>query len=140
MDYAHNPGGVVQLVRALRNIPVKGRRIVVCGAAGDRSDDAIRDTVRPLAGQFDLFIPKNYPNLRGREPFEVPALIREALMEEGVPEDAVESVDDELEAVQCALKLGREGDFLVLLVGHANMRKAWRIVQSFAGQPGVAGA
>ena len=89
---------------------------------------------RPLAGLFDHYIPKNYPDLRGRKPLEVPLLMKEALMEEGVAENTVTPINDELEAVKHGLEVCRKGDFLILLLGHEVMREAWQCIRDLAAR------
>ena len=53
---------------------------------------------------------------RGREPGEVPALLRSALMMQGLPDDAVLTRLDELDAVRHILQWARPGDVLALPV------------------------
>ncbi|MFB1024709.1 MAG: hypothetical protein QMC33_05085, partial [Octadecabacter sp.] len=46
----------------------------------------------------------------------MPDLLREALIENGVPDDLIQVIPDEVEAVDAALKMGQTDD-LVLLFG-----------------------
>jgi UDP-N-acetylmuramyl tripeptide synthase len=134
VDYAHNPDGIVNLLETIKRLPVSGRRIIVFGVAGDRDDQTIADTARPLAGLFDHYFPKNYPDLRGRQPMEVPLLLKQALVEAGVHENSVTPLNDELQAITAGLEMCRGGDFLVLLPGHANMRDAWQMLSEMAAR------
>jgi UDP-N-acetylmuramyl tripeptide synthase len=54
--------------------------------------------------------------LRGREPGEVPRILRAALLRAGLPDDALPQRSTELEAARCALDWARPGDVLVLPV------------------------
>ena len=54
--------------------------------------------------------------LRGREPGEVPGILRAALLRAGLPGEAVTMQSTELDAVRCALEWGRPGDVLALPV------------------------
>ena len=52
---------------------------------------------------------------RGRQPFEVQAMIRRDAIEAGVPENTVELFDSPVSATASALEQARPGDLLVLL-------------------------
>ena len=54
--------------------------------------------------------------LRGREPGEVPSILRAALLRAGLPGEALKMQSTELDAVRCALEWGRPGDVLALPV------------------------
>ncbi|MGF1525599.1 MAG: Mur ligase family protein [Candidatus Competibacterales bacterium] len=119
LDYAHNPQGLRVLAQSLGEFPA-GRRLLVMGQAGDRSDAAIGDFAREaLATGPVRVIVKETPKLRrGRPPGEVPALIEGALVAGGLPREAVTQCDDEVAAVREALAWARAGDLLLLLIHH----------------------
>jgi hypothetical protein len=54
--------------------------------------------------------------LRGRAPGEVPAILRAALLQAGLPESALEVHLSELGAVKRVLEWSRSGDVLILPV------------------------
>ena len=60
--------------------------------------------------------------LRGREPGEIPALLRAELARLGAPADAIAVADSETEAVRSAFAWAQEGDLLVLLSHAARAR------------------
>ena len=55
-DYGHNPGAVEAMCRVVRQIPVEGRRIVIFGQPGDRSDAQVEEVARLIAADFDHFV------------------------------------------------------------------------------------
>jgi UDP-N-acetylmuramyl tripeptide synthase len=114
VDYAHNPHGMRALVAAASGITA-GRRLLLLGQAGDRSDEAIRDLARAamplrpdrvIAKETDLY-------RRGRAPGEVPGLVADEFRRLGVPPDQVILGGGELESAREALAWARPGDLLV---------------------------
>ncbi len=85
LDYAHNPTAVMMVELAERLAP-DGRRICVLTAPGDRRDQDITEIGRVAAGHFDHYICRQDDNRRGREDGEVPRMLQEALLDEGVTE------------------------------------------------------
>ena len=115
---------------------MKGRRIVVLAAPGDRRDEDIMEIGHAAAGHFDPYICRRDDHLRGRDGDEVPQMLRKALLAKGVPDASILVIPDELEAVDRALQLGREGD-LVLIFADA-ITRSWKQILHFV--PEVAGA
>ncbi|MDB4947495.1 MAG: mur ligase family peptide synthase [Gemmatimonadetes bacterium] len=116
VDFAHNPAAVAALVHMAAAIPAD-RRLVLLGQAGDRDDDAIRDLVRSASALMpDRVVVKEMLGLlRGRQPGEIPALVRDELLRDGVPDDAIDFyAPTELDGVRRALAWVRAGDLLVL--------------------------
>ena len=122
LDYAHNADGLRGLLRVaehLRATPAtgvssgpRGRLALLLGHAGNRQNEDIEDLAR-IAAEFnpDLVVVKeNEGHLRGREPGEVPRIIRAALLRAGLPESAVPLRMSEVEAARCALDWARPGD------------------------------
>src|SRR5262249_18886694 len=56
LDYGHNPAAVGAMVDLVRRLEVKGRRICVLAAPGDRRDEDMREIARLAAGRFDHYI------------------------------------------------------------------------------------
>jgi UDP-N-acetylmuramyl tripeptide synthase len=117
VDFAHNPSGMKAIMEMATQLEAQ-RRLVVVGQAGDRDDESIRALARAAwATGIDHVIVKEISKyLRGREPGEVPALIADELRRAGAPEEAIEVVDSELEAIRRALEWARAGDLLLLLL------------------------
>jgi len=129
LDYGHNPAAVQAMVELTTRLEVKGRRIVVLAAPGDRRDEDMVEIGRLAAGEFDHYICRRDDKLRGREPDEVPKLIREGLTGAGVDEGLIELVPEEAEAVDRALDLAGKDD-LVLIFGD-DVSRSWNQITSY---------
>jgi cyanophycin synthetase len=116
VDFAHNEHGMKALADAVRQVPAR-RVILLMGQAGDRPDKDIIDLVKAASrinpGQLLVAELPGYE--RGREPFEVPELIRQEAIRSGIPETAIEIFPDPREATAKALGRAMPGDLLVLL-------------------------
>jgi UDP-N-acetylmuramyl tripeptide synthase len=119
VDYAHNPEGLAGLLGVAASLRGDGGRLgVVLGHAGNRGDRDI-ERLAETAAQFApaLVVIKELEGyLRGREPGEVPRILRAALLRAGLPGEALTMQSTELDAVRCALGWGRPGDVLALPV------------------------
>jgi len=117
VDFAHNEHGMRALADMLGRIPAE-RRVLLMGQAGDRPDERIRNmTVAACSMGVDRLLVSALPGYeRGREPMDVPRVIRAAALEAGVRESAIELFDEPRLAVADALSKARPGDLLALLV------------------------
>ncbi|HEU5051236.1 MAG TPA: cyanophycin synthetase [Gemmatimonadales bacterium] len=113
VDYAHNPVAMAGLMELVGRIDA-ARRLGVLAAPGDRRDADVRALGRTAAG-FDYVILKEDDDLRGRGEGEVIGLLREGLMEAGMPAERIEDRRYEREAVARGLELLEEHDLLVIL-------------------------
>jgi cyanophycin synthetase len=131
LDYAHNAEGLRGLLNVAERLLVQdgratGRLGILLGHAGNRRDPEIRELAR-VAAEFGpelVVVKENEGHLRGREPGEVPRIIRAALMEAGMPESALPVRMTEVEAARCALEWARPGDVLVLPIHSPAARAA----------------
>ena len=135
LDYGHNPAAVEAMCTLVDRLDVTGRRICVLAAPGDRRDEDIRDIGRIAAGKFDLYICRRDDSLRGREPDEVPSLLREALIAHGTPHDRIAVIPEEHAAVHSALAEAGPGD-LVLIFADAITRSWKQVIQFRPGGDG----
>ncbi len=129
LDYGHNEAAVGAMVDLVERLAPLGKRIVCVTAPGDRRDQDIRDIAAKVAGHFDTYLCHADDNLRGRAPGEIPKLMREALIELGVPEDAIEIIDSETASVEAALTMARPND-LVLIFCDA-ITRCWKQIIYF---------
>ena len=136
LDYAHNPDGLRGVMRVADRLRAPGGRIgMLLGHAGNRLNADIEELAF-VATEFspDLIVVKeDEGHLRGRQPGEVPAIIRNALLQRGLPEAAVPICPSEVDAALMALEWARPGDALVLLIHSSPARarmleilQAWR--------------
>ena len=129
LDYAHNSHAVEAMCSVVDQLPVPGRRIVVLAAPGDRRDEDIEDLAKSAAGHFDHYICRRDDVLRGREDSEVPEMLRDALLGQGVPKGDIEMIPSEAEAVSAALRMGQSDD-LILMFGDA-LTRTWNQITQF---------
>jgi cyanophycin synthetase len=129
LDYGHNAAAVEAMVQFVERLDGGGRRIVVLAAPGDRRDEDIQAIARILAGSFDHYICRRDDSLRGRSPDEVPRLLRDTLLAEGVASDDIELIPDEVEATEAGLRAAHAGD--LLLVFGDNVARSWEQIVSF---------
>ena len=123
VDFAHNPHGIAAVADLVANLPAQ-RRLVLLGQAGDRTDAEIRALAEAVwAMRPDWIVIKEMESyLRGREPGEIPALLRAELARLGAAADTITVEDSETAAVRSAFVWARGGDLLVLLSHAARAR------------------
>ena len=129
LDFAHNPHAVEAMCKVVDQLPVAGRRIVVVAAPGDRRDEDIREVAVEVAGHFDVYVCRRDDSLRGREDAEVPAMLAQALRDQGVPEQAIHVISSEVEAVDAALRLAEQDDLLLIFADQ--LQRTWKQITHF---------
>lgn len=132
LDYAHNPAAVKMVCDVVDRYDVSGRKIVVLTMPGDRRDEDVLEVAGVTAGHFDHYICRRDDNLRGRDPGEIPGLLKQGLLDGGVEESQIEIIESEEDANQAALDMARGGDLLLLLADHVT--RSWKQIIYF--QPG----
>lgn len=133
MDYAHNADGFRQLVSYVDRLQMPGRKILMVGFTGDRRNSDIEQAIAELAGHFDLYVCRNFLVIReGRDPLEIPQLIRRTLLGAGVADHCIHVVPDAVESVHHTLGLAQPGDLVVLLVGNMQFQSVWDLLQQLA--------
>ena len=130
LDYAHNPAAVKAVCDTVDRFDVKGRKIVVLAAPGDRRDEDIMEIGHISAGHFDHYICRRDDGLRGRDGDEIPGMLSKALQEKDVDKSDITIIADEQEAVDAALRMAEEGD-LVLTLGDA-IQRCWKQIIYFS--------
>ncbi|NNF39916.1 MAG: cyanophycin synthetase, partial [Woeseiaceae bacterium] len=137
LDYAHNPAAVKAMCSVVDRFDVEGRRIVVLAAPGDRRDEDISEIAGIAAGHFDHFICRCDDNRRGRGHDEVAVMLKNRLLQDGVPADRIEIVPDEQEATTRALELAQPGDLVLVLSD--NTTRTWKQIIYFNSGARTAG-
>jgi len=128
-DYGHNAHAVGVMADLAQRLDVNGRRIVVLAGPGDRRDDDLVAIAQAVAGRFDHYICRRDDNLRNRASDEVPRIQAAALVEAGVPKDAISVIPDEQEAIDAALKMGQAGDLLLIFADA--LARSWKQITKF---------
>jgi len=120
LDYAHNPEGLSGLLGVARSVVAKtqGRLGLLLGQAGNRDDDAIRELARTAAAaRPDFVVLKDLDGyMRGRGIGEVPQILRDALLVNGMADSNLRTILPEVEAAQAMLAWAQPGDVVVLPV------------------------
>lgn len=114
VDFAHNPDGVREICRIVREIPVAGRRILCTLNLGNHHP-AHFETVAPLlAGTFEEFVlSRDCDGPQSVEDFL--STTRQFLIDQSVDPSVIHCVTEAAESRRCALSLARPGDLLVIL-------------------------
>jgi cyanophycin synthetase len=131
LDYGHNAAAVAAMADLAQRLDVQGRRIVVLSAPGDRRDQDVAAVARAAAGKFDYYICRRDDSLRGREPDEVPKMLEAILIENGVSPTSISVIPEEPKAVDAALQMGRQGDFILIFADI--LTRSWKQVTKFKG-------
>jgi cyanophycin synthetase len=129
LDYGHNAAAIRSICQLVSRLDVNGKRVCVVSAPGDRRDEDILAIADEVAGHFNRYICKADDNRRGRGPEEVPLMLRDQLVKNGVEEDAIDVIADEVDAIERGLSLGHEGDLVVIFAD--DVIRSWKQVLNF---------
>jgi len=113
VDYCHNAHAMATVAPFLSSIK-RGRLIGVLNSPGDRRESDYDDMGRLAAPHFDHILLRDDEDLRGRDPGEVSAYLRKALVKYGMKPDQIEEVKTEPEAVKRALSIARRDDLIAI--------------------------
>ena len=138
VDYGHNAAAIRAMCETVDRLDVKGRRLVVLAAPGDRRDEDIREIARMAAGHFDHYVVRRDDGLRGRASDEVPIMLRDALLAAGVPGAKIEMISEEARAVEHALRLSQPGDLLLMFADA--LQRTWKQIEEFHPDSAAKGA
>jgi cyanophycin synthetase len=126
LDYGHNAAAIAAMCQLADRLEVRGKRICVLAAPGDRRDEDIDAIADAATGHFDHYICKADDHLRGREAGEVPGMLHDRLRENGIKKRRIDVIPQEVDAVESALDMAGEGD-LVVIFGD-NIERCWKQV------------
>jgi folylpolyglutamate synthase/dihydropteroate synthase len=132
-DYAHNEDGYRHLCAFVDSLEVEGRRIITFAGVGRNSDWHIARAASAVAGSFDLYICHNLSELYGRRPEEVPAIMKSALVEAGVPAENILEIPG-ADWPEQSLSSCRPGDLLVFCASTVNMDRHWKLITRWGSQ------
>jgi cyanophycin synthetase len=132
-DYGHNAHAVTALCDLVNRMHPVGRRLCVLSAPGDRRDEDILAIATAAAtARFDHYICRRDDSPRGRGPTEVPDLLRDGLVANGVSPDAITIIVDEQAAITAALQMAQPGD--LLLVFADALARGWKQIVNFRAE------
>lgn len=109
IDYAHNPAGLVQLLRLARRA-TEGRVIAVFGGRGER-DRGKRPLMGAIAAALADHLIVTVDNPRSEDPAQTAEEVAAGARESGIPTDVVL---DRYEAIRTAMELARNGDTITI--------------------------
>ena len=130
-DYGHNAHAVGALCQLVNRMDIKGRRICVLSAPGDRRDEDIYaiGAVAAAAG-FDHYICRRDDARRGRADDEVPTMLADALRGSGIGDDRITLLADEQQAIEAALRMARPTDLLLIFADA--LARGWKQIVNFS--------
>ena len=116
LDFAHNPHGLKAVAEMATNMKA-GRRLLITGQAGDRSDDDIRGLAWATEGLvFDRVLIKRLDKYsRGRPAGEAAAMLKEEYRKQGYKASQLKITSSEVGALRAALRWAEPGDLVVCL-------------------------
>ncbi|MCC2644240.1 MAG: cphA [Burkholderiales bacterium] len=129
LDYAHNPAALTLLCDLVGKLDVRGKRICVISAPGDRRNQDVLELATIAAGCFDRFICKQDDGKRGRSDGEIPELLKGGLIAAGVKPENIHVILSEEEAINYGLSHAAENDLLVILAD--DIKRSWRQITQF---------
>jgi len=112
VDYAHNPGGFMELKTFLDKTKASLKIGIITGV-GDRRDEDIKSLGVYSGKMFDEIIIRHDKDMRGRPKSEVTDLLIRGIKQEN-KSISVTVISDELEAIQYAIDHAPKGSFVVL--------------------------
>lgn len=117
IDYAHNAHGVQAVTDTAKRLPANNRW-VLCGSAGDRSDNDIRDIAQSACSMQpdQVVIVEVEGYLRGRALGEVSDIMKQVCLDSGLTDSQVHFARSPLAGVSFALSEMAEQDLGLFLV------------------------
>jgi cyanophycin synthetase len=131
LDYAHNPAAIKTITDLAVRLDVNGKRRIVMAMPGDRRDEDIVEAAQIVSKGFDSYVCKADDSRRGRGFDEVPQLLKNTLMSEGVSEEDIQIIPSEEEAITKAMEDCKSGDLLIILGD--NITRCWKQIVHFNG-------
>lgn len=129
LDYGHNEAAVGAMVEVVDRLKPRGKRIVCATCPGDRRDEDALAIAAKVAGHFDRYICHRDDDLRNRAPDEMPRLMRDALIANGVSPDAIQIVEEEQDALAAALNMAQRDDLILFFC--EGITRSWKQIIQF---------
>lgn len=112
VDFGHNIGAI-QATGEMLPYLAPGRKIRMAAGTGNRRVEDIMEFGETLSKYYDYIILTD-TDPRGKEPGEVPGIVKEGLMGAGFPEKEITIILDGREATLKAMEMASDGDIVVL--------------------------
>lgn len=124
LDYGHNASALRALIDGLNNFPAE-RRVILYTATGDRRDQDIILQGEIVAEAFDVWVLFQDVSARGRQPGEVPALLRKGIKPTSRVKECIEIDGNERQAIESTLDLMQPGDLVLVQVDQVHAAMEW---------------
>ncbi len=112
VDYAHTPDALENILDAIHEINVQGKRIITVVGCGGNRDKTKRPIMAKIASDLSSQVILTSDNPRNEEPEEI---LKE--MEAGIPygrRGEVLTITDRRQAIKTACKLAQKGDIILI--------------------------
>lgn len=129
LDYAHNQAAFAVITDLADKLEGHERKLIVASCPGDRRDEDIVETCEVLAGHYDHYFLKADDNRRGRGDDEIPNMMKDILLKNGVSEDAISVISNEVDAIEAGLSEAKEKDLLI--ISGDNVTRSWKQIINF---------
>ncbi|NMD38857.1 MAG: UDP-N-acetylmuramoyl-L-alanyl-D-glutamate--2,6-diaminopimelate ligase [Christensenellaceae bacterium] len=127
LDYSHSPDSLKNILETVREF-AKNRVIVVFGCGGDR-DHGKRPIMGRTAGELADYSIITSDNPRMENPFRIIEAIEEGIKK---VDARYEIVENRREAIKNAIKMAKEGDFIILAgKGHETYQERMGVKHPF---------
>lgn len=133
VDFAHNPDGMKNVSEFSDMQKVSGRRLIAISGASSRSDEANRLSAQAVAGHFDCYFCTEYDRDRPHNNKLFAPMIRDALIEAGVPDYQTRVLGNGREAIINILDSCKPGDLLIILAGRVGIKTFPGYIREYAG-------
>ncbi|MGA0265330.1 MAG: Mur ligase family protein [Lysobacterales bacterium] len=136
MDYAHNEAGLARFVEFASQFEFAGKRILVGGVPGDRSEQQARKMMGIVHRFYAHFVlrpagsKRNYSDI-----MQKPRICRDELIRLGIAKDKIHIANDPIEAISLGMDLCEQGDLLILHITSSMHAEAWGLVNDQADNP-----
>lgn len=131
MNYMTSPDAVSRFCNYVRGLETEGRKIILFAGFGNKPDDMIRNTLLATIDAFDTWFLRDFVDLRGREPGEVPAFMQSVLLNARVPQSSIHVLQDGEQATEYTLKSAVAGDLVVIAPMASEIEKIWGKITTF---------
>jgi len=131
LDFAHNAHGMRALCEFVRKLDHNGRRhLVVYWTRNNPREPDLLDAMQTVAPVFNRFICRDSASTPEDVVGRLAARVEQALLQSGVPPEAVRVIPRFEEAIDAALRAAGPGDLVTIITG-SKAPEVWRQVDAY---------
>jgi len=131
MDYAHNPDGFSEILQFLKQNPVPGKRTLIQYSFTRSESNAIQ-IGKMASKEFDQIICCAPEDAEGISPSQLLDNLVNALLEDGVTQNQILKIHDQVNAVEHAMLRAEPGDLILILHLRPRLQKIWQQIETVA--------